>query len=287
MMKRILEQQQAICAVLSNDRKNWSKMPSDDEFTNIETVVAVLHPLSVFTDALSGEKWVNISAVRPLLNHILDGLLVPSDDDSEFAKQLKVDISSDLRPRYSEPEVLVLLNKCSFLNPRFRCKCLDDPEGTKNKIADEGVTVLMNTTTESSPNTPISSGSHTEECQPPLKKKRKGLGAILTKKLSNDSEGKSRAPLCPQEKIEAEITRYLDLPVVDDMDSDPLEWWKHEAKHFLPVLAVLAKKYVCICGTSVPSERLFSKSGYITNALRRRLLPEKVNTLTFLPMNLP
>ena len=63
MMERILEQQQAICAVLSNDRKNWSKMPSDAEFTNIEATVAILGPLSIFTDALSGEKWVNISAV--------------------------------------------------------------------------------------------------------------------------------------------------------------------------------------------------------------------------------
>jgi len=92
MMKRILEQQQAICAVLSNDRKNLSKMPSDVEFINIETVVG---PLSVFTDALSGEKWVNISAVRPLLNHILDVLLVSSDDNTGFAKELKMAISSE------------------------------------------------------------------------------------------------------------------------------------------------------------------------------------------------
>ena len=70
------------------------------------------------------------------------------------------------------------------------------------------------------------------------------------------------------------------------MDSDPLQWWKHEEKH-LPVLAVLAKKYLCICGTSVPSERLFSKSGFIVDAFRSRLLPEKVNMLTFLAKNLP
>ena len=57
------------------------------------------------------------------------------------------------------------------------------------------------------------------------------------------------------------------------MDVDPLEWWKHEA-NCLPVLSVLAKIYLCICGTSIPSERL---SRYITNAF---LLPEKVNALT-------
>jgi len=84
------------------------------------------------------------------------------------------------------------------------------------------------------------------------------LGAILTKKIDKDSEseGQSHSLLHPQEKVEAEIARYLDLPVVD-MDSDPLEWWKHEVNR-LPVLAVLAKKYLCICGTSVPSEQLFS-----------------------------
>ena len=56
MMEPIIEQQQAICAVVSNDRKNWLKMSSDAECTNIETTVAILGPLSIFTDALSGEK---------------------------------------------------------------------------------------------------------------------------------------------------------------------------------------------------------------------------------------
>ena len=157
-------------------------MPSDFEFTNIETVVAVLGPLSVFTVAPSGKKWVNISAVQPLLNNILDDLLMSSDDDTGFAKELKVAISSDLRPRYSESEVSVLLDKCSFLDPRFCCKCLDDFEGTKNNIADEGVTVLMNTTTDSSPSTSTSSGSivaHIEECQPAVPKKRMEKAWVL------------------------------------------------------------------------------------------------------------
>ena len=39
-----------------------------------------------------GEKWVNISAVRPLLNHILDTLLNPSDDDIALAKEMKLAI---------------------------------------------------------------------------------------------------------------------------------------------------------------------------------------------------
>ena len=38
MIERILEQQQAICSVLVEDRKNWHKMPSDQEFSCPEAI---------------------------------------------------------------------------------------------------------------------------------------------------------------------------------------------------------------------------------------------------------
>ena len=57
MLARIMEQQQAICAVLAEDRKNWHRMPSDHDFTTLEAMSSVLKPLSTFTDALAGEKW--------------------------------------------------------------------------------------------------------------------------------------------------------------------------------------------------------------------------------------
>ena len=100
MMERVLEQQQAICAILSNDRKNRSKMSSDVEFTNIETTVAILGPLSIFTDALSEEKWVNISAVQPVLNRILDTLLNPSDDDIQTCQRNEACYASWLNIRW-------------------------------------------------------------------------------------------------------------------------------------------------------------------------------------------
>ena len=52
----IVEQQQAINAVLAEDRKNWYRMLSDSTFSVLETVVAVLKPLSILTDALPGGK---------------------------------------------------------------------------------------------------------------------------------------------------------------------------------------------------------------------------------------
>ena len=47
-------------------------------------------------------------------------------------------------------------------------------------------------------------------------------------------------------------------------------------------LSSLAKKYLSILATSVPSERAFSLTGHVMNKKRASLLPDTVNTLAFL-----
>lgn len=70
MVESFCEQQQAVCAVLADDRKKWFLMPKDTDMTTLETVRDVLAPLSDFTDALSGEKKNNslISPATPVEN---------------------------------------------------------------------------------------------------------------------------------------------------------------------------------------------------------------------------
>ena len=77
---------------------------------------------------------------------------------------------------------------------------------------------------------------------------------------------------------------YEDLADLE-LDKDLLKWWYIEAKHY-PILARLASKYLCACANSVPSERTFSKAGYIANHLHARISPENVNKLVFLSKNL-
>ena len=47
-------------------------------------------------------------------------------------------------------------------------------------------------------------------------------------------------------------------------ETNPLVWWKSEQRRF-PTLSVLARKYLCVCGTSVSSECMFSTCGYVVN----------------------
>ena len=129
MVARIIEQQQAICAVLAEDRKNWHRMPSDTDISVLETVYMVLKPLSTLTDALSGEKQVTILAIRPVLKHVQDSLTITTADRA-LATQMKTAISTDLQRRNNSPELGHLIDKASFLDPRFRDQYLENKDGT-------------------------------------------------------------------------------------------------------------------------------------------------------------
>ena len=110
-----------------------------------------------------------------------------------------------------------------------------------------------------------------EETSPPSIKKSK-LGKFLGKKygigkLESRSDSGASQVLPPLDKAKNEVKMYLQHPQLD-VDNCPLAWWKKEAIH-LPILSSIARKYLCICTTSVASERAFSTGGNIVTSKRK------------------
>ena len=54
--------------------------------------------------------------------------------------------------------------------------------------------------------------------------------------------------------VAAEVSKYLRMPNLP-RNSDPLKWWRETGQFLYPNLWIVAKKYLCIPATSVPSER--------------------------------
>lgn len=87
-----------------------------------------------------------------------------------------------------------------------------------------------------------------------------------------------------REVIDAELLTYRKEPKLTDHLS-PLMWWKNNVVKY-PNLSGLARYYLGIMASSVPSERVFSKAGEIISAKRSRLDEDHVNQLIFLNGNI-
>ena len=89
------------------------------------------------TDALSGEHCVTVSAVKPLLNHLLEKVLVAEDDDTDLTKEMKERIKVDLEVRYLDSEFDHLLELSSFLDPRFKLNYVNNRAKVLEEIENE------------------------------------------------------------------------------------------------------------------------------------------------------
>ena len=84
--------------------------------------------------------------------------------------------------------------------------------------------------------------------------------------------------------VESEMTTYKTESCIP-LTSNPLTWWK-DNEHKYPLLSALAKCYLGIPATSVPSKRVFSTAGDIITAQCLALSGEHVDQLIFLNKNL-
>jgi hypothetical protein len=85
--------------------------------------------------------------------------------------------------------------------------------------------------------------------------------------------------------IESEISKYKTWSALPFRDkdrefTDPLLWWKQNQFH-LPILACLARQYLCIPATESPSERIFSTASLLLSKFRNRMDPELAGRMVF------
>ena len=124
--------------------------------------------------------------------------------------------------------------------------------------------------------------STSTEREPQKRKSKKGLFSSLQDLMDSPSLASDN----PQEAAKKEIQQYLTLEASSvDNPIDTVKWWKTYCVQ-LPFLSSLARKYLCIPATSVPSERAFNVSGNIITSKRSCLHPENAELLTFLAHNL-
>ena len=105
MVCRVLEQQQAIRQVLSGDQKTSHLVPTWQDVEALESVQAAIGPLTSFTDMLSGEEQVTLSAVRAGLHIFRTEVLADSLGDIMLTIDMKSSILDYMESKYSDSDL--------------------------------------------------------------------------------------------------------------------------------------------------------------------------------------
>jgi len=234
-----------------------------DEWTTVEQLCKILQPFEQLSVEVSAEENVTISKII-LLAHNLQAACVRMKTvyTSAVGQALLDTLISNLDRRFNNVERNMGLAVAAFLDPRFKRNAFRDNAAlaaTKEEIqaeirrmerADQAAT-----TSESAPDQQPSCATIANDDDDLL---WGAFDSMVAKAQPN-----------PTSTAIIELRRYNEEDIIPRRCC-PMEWWKTRALVY-PHLVKIAKKHACMMATSVPCERVFSKSGQLLNDRRSRL----------------
>ncbi|XDV53650.1 hypothetical protein PO909_022097 [Leuciscus waleckii] len=201
-------------------------------------------------------------------------------EDSRVVKDTKDEIKKNLSTRYVNKKDMLYV--ASAIDPRFKALPFlneEERDRTFSRLQTEAVCEQDDAADE------VDGVEEEVEPQPPAPKQFKQSSALES--LLGEAY-RPQQEVGPQKtkaaEAEDEIKRYRARRPAGLQDN-PLIWWRENEKEY-PLLARMAKRYLCVPGTSVTSERVFSTAGDIITAKRSCLTPGHVNELLLLQKNL-
>ena len=286
MLERLLEIRTALTVLLTDvlatpKREYRDLLLKDNQWSAAEHLVAILRPFELATTVGSGQQYTTISIMLPIVTKLNAGVkrLAQSADSvmaRSFASTLQVGLEKKFSLTHFATSSIPVVT-CA-LDPRFRNLPFLEPE--ERDVVRKNL-LLMSVKDRSVP-APSSRSIETPA------KKSCSLAQLLSSDVPSDDDSSDDEDSGSQaSKLEEQVERQLAVYFTEEavpFDTNPLEWWKLHASRF-PDVSALARKFLAVPGTSVPSEAVFSSAGVLVSKLRSSLHPDNVDALIFLRKN--
>uniref|UniRef100_A0AAR5PTC4 BED-type domain-containing protein n=1 Tax=Dendroctonus ponderosae TaxID=77166 RepID=A0AAR5PTC4_DENPD len=279
MMERLLRLKQPLSIVLAElTLESAPNNLSGSEWAIVTDCVVALKPFITITEELASEKYVTMSKIVPLIKGLQFTLRLVSVD-TFVGEQLKESLLDAISNRLGYLEVNKMVAKATILDPRFKTAGfgIDSNARTAQDWLTEELAIILENKTEDAPEV-IELTEDMVETKPQIVDEG-NLWLHFDQKVANASSVEE-----PNSMSAIMVKQYFETKLLPRKD-DPLMYWK-DHERFFPELANLAKKYLSIPATSIPAERLFSKSGYMLNERRSRLPSKNLNEILFLNANM-
>jgi hypothetical protein len=230
---------------------------SENEWKEIEYFCSFLKPFFDFTEVMSGSDYPTLGTLLLLLDHLSDHIITTISKTKtlwikEVAQEMNIKFSSISENLYNTSAYLALI-----LDPRYKTQMILD------NISEDDLKELLVNEFNSYQNLENLEKLSDEDNDDSILggNKRKSIGLLdhmlQKKKKTNNSHTRN------------EINEYLMTPL-EPSNINPCEWWRNHKLQY-PLLSKIARYYIGIPSTSVPSEQAFSKSGELISKKRNRL----------------
>ncbi|CAG9827342.1 unnamed protein product [Diabrotica balteata] len=227
MLERFVELSSLVSEILLS-KPHAPAMLTAVEILQVKEVICLLRPLEYITREASGEEYITISKIIPMLACVSNQLDM-INLDLPLADNLKSKIKTELKKRFSKIEYNHAIAVATLLDPRFKNLHFQEPLAA-SKVVSYLREQLKQEYRE------ISSGSDSESNSQDSsfdfwnyhKKLAHSSGSTKRRRLENDH-------------LQDELSIYLANPVAN-LKSNPLEQWE-EMKTLFPLLYKQAMNY--------------------------------------------
>lgn len=274
MIERLLKIKDPLTVTLVHLPKAPASLEAE-EWDILSDCVSILKPFELMTVDLSGEKYPTMSLIIPLVRG-LQYTIRHKATQTDTGNLLQHTLLDVVARRLGTFETNKMAAKATFLDPRLKKVAfgLEVNANTAQKYIAEELTHELQT------QNPIQESEEMFNSASPVsvvskEKEENCLWAFFDEKIA-----KRKTTITPATTGTLILKQYLELPYLQ-RSKNPLEFWKKH-KNIFPELYKMQLKYLCIPGTSVPSERVFSKTGQLTSARRNRLSSKNLDKIVFL-----
>lgn len=282
MLNRFVELKQAVLSTMALIDRDLPQITAED-WIIFEELIVVLRPFEELTRSMSGEKYLTASSIIVMTRCLKEAINITIEKtNSETVSDIALLLKAGITERLKHIEQSRTLSLCTFMDPRFKMEAFEEQtEATRTK---EHVKKLLADIIGRDESV---EAANSEQNQEPRPQPDDDLSpwTIFDKLL-----GQPTTQGTPLSRAIKEIDMYLSDERLPRKNSAggwncPLEWWKNHCAVY-PNLTKLYVRHCNIVATSVPCERMFSKSGLIINQRRTRLTTKKVEKLMFLNVNM-
>lgn len=283
MVERIIELEEPLRTTMALLNSTNLPIISVEEWQLLSDIKNVLQPMEEVTKIICGQSYVTLSSVI-ILTKGLENIYISmkhKDNNPPIIQNIVTTILDGISTRLGDLENSQTLLISTFLDPRFKnvgFSSANVAERAKKLVTNLVSSKVNEMSVQNKSSASEDKNNDKDKVETPLQK-TSVWGLFDTKAASTSTKSVSSAT----SRAIIEVQRYVEEELLE-RDKDPLQWWKQYSYNF-PYLSKVVQEKFGVVATSVPCERVFSKSGQLISERRSRLSSDKVKKIMFLNVN--